>query len=348
MKLRNDFTMENHSYYKKLDGLDRAKRNFDKQNTKLERRVLQLHKLNKDVATMEKLMPYAVSISSSKSIIDLLRNNYDTCITSIDLCKLDIQIWHNTLNDLVTDLNDLQAYFHTNPVADYRFSKQEIMDAMVNTKVDQDSIYIEADGDNQTLHFTYRNLMLTPLHNNYRAINDGEQVSVPLHDIEVTLTNSRDLRFYISAFDTRKDLPDYGFFGGNGVHPHIVSAHNACFGDFNSIVAESIDSMDFKQLAVMLQMFLESCDPEDVAGQSWFNAITKGINAERLTVGNGASYAFSRLNEAKTYYVHVTVKDGVLSSTLVPDDLMSQYKKFLRGDTDVNPLWSINDNTLAA
>lgn len=56
------------------------------------------------------------------------------------------------------------------------------------------------------------------------------------------------------------------------VHPHVLSNHKACMGDFGVPLREALDTGDIVSCIAITKMFLQQVYAQDPAGKTWYNA----------------------------------------------------------------------------
>lgn len=172
--------------------------------------------------------------------------------------------------------------------------------------------YIKIIEDSQgrpCLRWRFKGLVMSPNYNPYWRINDGKKAYVPLQEI-VVLVNLQTNKVTIAPVRGQRDECPYGF-SGRRVHPHILQHDVPCFGDFAAPLAEALDDGDVEIIATVIQLFLQSVEPDDTAGKYWPNWLNTTIKIYQTDKEHDQTYAENTGTSPARSVFH-TFPDGVV------------------------------------
>lgn len=149
------------------------------------------------------------------------------------------------------------------------------------TNLDPKTVCIGESDNGPFLRWTYRGIVMTPRHNSYPGINRGAPPAIPLRDVVVVVNLNRNQLTMAPAYD-QIDAAVRLYANHPTVHPHIMSGHTPCLGDFGGPIGEAIANRDWNTLATVCGMFLETADPADPAGATWYKFIAGNRIASSL------------------------------------------------------------------
>jgi hypothetical protein len=116
------------------------------------------------------------------------------------------------------------------------------------------------------LRWRVQGLQMRPLRNDHQAINVGAEVALPLPAFALNLPLNRGGR--ITAVRVRGE-PGYPLYTRNSIHPHMMGGRYFCLGDYTGPLEELKMSYEWPGLMLLMKQFLETCNPDDPAGQTW-------------------------------------------------------------------------------
>lgn len=131
--------------------------------------------------------------------------------------------------------------------------------------IDQQSIAVGNENNEAFLQWKFQDIYMMPNLNRFASINQGEIPRLKLPAARVRFF-PRNNQLYIYPVRGQKQ---FNFYGGNQVHPHIMSNNEPCLGDWAPAIAEASAIHDWAGVANIIQMFLEHANVDDPAGRTW-------------------------------------------------------------------------------
>lgn len=227
-----------------------------------------LHNIGLLLGTVEdRLERYARNISDNEEMIKIYEDK---------IARLQYQINGHTPNDTILNRDQLKSAL----ASDSRIKEVQLYG----------SFYRDADEELQLfrkLSFRMNGVVATlsrPDERN-KLLAPTDTVYVPLPDLRVHIRRNN-----VSMFPIRGQ--GIGLYArGLTCHPHITSASEGspCLGDFGGPIQESLDNQDFHTTIALTTLFLETIDPQDPAGSTYFSLIRKQTIA--WCYANNTSYA---------------------------------------------------------
>ena len=116
------------------------------------------------------------------------------------------------------------------------------------------------------LNWVYSGLQMTPHYNHTAWLNFYHRVTVPLPRMKFSLALQRNA---VATASPVRGEQSYGLHISSAVHPHQMRNRIFCLGDYAAAIDEARMAHDWPTLIMLYKQFLETCNPEDTAGQRW-------------------------------------------------------------------------------
>lgn len=123
-----------------------------------------------------------------------------------------------------------------------------------------------ARSGDHVLNWTYSGLKMTPLYNQTAWFNFHHRVTLDLPRMKFSLPLKKAATASAAPI---KGEQTYALFISTAVHPHQMRDRVFCLGDYASAIDAARMSHDWPTVVMLYKQFLETCNPEDAAGQRW-------------------------------------------------------------------------------
>lgn len=240
-----------------------------------------------------------------------IRFNVNDAQNALDSIRIRLD---GTAENLSTAIERLRRY-PPDFTGQQRMTKQEVVQALTGLpNFKPGSVTTRYLYDRPVVEWQLTGIYLRPDGNPYpwlRGLGAGNIPTIPLQDIQarIELTNGS---IALQPLRNQHDQALYSWDGTRTVHPHILSNHEPCLGDFAGPVREAIHERDWVSVHTFLRLFLERAIIEDSAGARWARPFSQSLPGLRLLtcwphitrIDNPEVYVFFVETEVGKYELH--------------------------------------------
>lgn len=218
-------------------------------------------------------------------VVEAIQDQLNSTITRIERHSKNIIDYEENIKIYEDKIARLQYQINGHTPNDTTLNQDQLKSALASDpRIKEVQLYGYRDGTDllphfRRLSFRMNNVVATLSRPDERTL---DRLVAPTDTVYVALP---DLRVHIRC-NMVSMLPIRGqgkelYARGLTCHPHITSASQGlpCLGDFGGPIEESLDNQDFHTTIALTTLFLETIDPEDPAGSTYFPLIRKQTNA---------------------------------------------------------------------